>query len=155
VWREHPFTSGLGPGDGRITTRWDPSDLTVGLFAVFHEVGHGLYEQGLDAGQWGLPAGEQVSDGVDESQSRLWENVVGRSPGFWRFLWPELAVRFPALAAADPDRTYRAFNPRGGVAHPRRRRRGHLSPAHRRAHRPRAGAAARLSVRRRAPRRMD
>jgi len=106
----HPFTTGLGPGDCRITARWDPTDLSVGLFAVMHEVGHGLYEQGLDPSQWGLPAGEQVSDGLDESQARLWENVVGRSPAFWRFLWPELAARFPALAGADAGAVHRAMN---------------------------------------------
>ena len=106
----HPFTTGLGPGDCRITARWHASDLAVGLFAVFHEVGHGLYEQGLDPSQWGLPAGEQVSDGIDESQSRLWENLVGRSPGFWRFLWPELVRRFPALAAVGREELYRATN---------------------------------------------
>jgi carboxypeptidase Taq len=106
----HPFTVGLGPGDCRITARWDARDLSVGLFAVFHEVGHGLYEQGLDASQWGLPAGEQVSDGIDESQSRLWENLVGRSHGFWRYLWPEVAARFPALAGRDRDAVYRAMN---------------------------------------------
>jgi carboxypeptidase Taq len=104
----HPFTTGLGPGDCRITSRWDPGDLSVGLFAVFHEVGHGLYEQGLDPAEWGLPAGEQVSDGVDESQSRLWENIVGRSAGFWRFLWPELTARFSM--AGDRDAVYRALN---------------------------------------------
>jgi carboxypeptidase Taq len=106
----HPFTTGLGPGDCRITARWDEDDLAVGLYAVCHEVGHGLYEQGLDAEQWGLPAGEQVSDGVDEGQSRLWENVVGRSEGFWRLLWPELRARFPGLAGADPGAVYRGMN---------------------------------------------
>jgi len=106
----HPFTTGLGPGDCRITARWHARDLAVGLFSVFHEVGHGLYEQGLDPSQWGLPAGEQVSDGIDESQSRLWENLVGRSPGFWRFLWPELMARFPSLAGIGREELYRATN---------------------------------------------
>lgn len=107
----HPFTTGLGPGDCRITARWDERDPSSGIFAVCHEVGHALYEQGLDETQWGLPAGEQVSDGVDESQSRLWENCVGRSEGFWRFLLPELRARFPAaLGAARGDALYRAMN---------------------------------------------
>jgi len=106
----HPFTTGLGPGDCRITARWDAADLSVGFFTTLHEAGHGLYEQGLDPSQWGLPAGEQVSDGIDESQSRLWENLVGRSAGLWRFLWPELVARFGCLAGADAEAVYRATN---------------------------------------------
>jgi carboxypeptidase Taq len=104
----HPFTIGLGPGDCRITARWDETNLTEGIFTTLHEAGHALYEQGLDVDQWGLPCGMQVSDAIDESQSRLWENVVGRSPGFWRFLWPELGRRFPALASRDRDAYLRA-----------------------------------------------
>ncbi len=79
----HPFCSGIGPGDCRITTRFDPVDAFDGFFSILHEVGHGLYEQGLAAEHQGTPMGEAASLGVHESQSRLWENLVGRSRAFW------------------------------------------------------------------------
>ncbi len=89
----HPFCCGIGPGDCRITTRFNPQDFSVGLFGVLHEAGHGLYEQGLDPDHFGLPTGTAVSLGIHESQSRLLENQIGRSLEFWRFIYP-LAVRF-------------------------------------------------------------
>jgi len=106
----HPFTIGLGPGDCRIAARWDPSDLSRGLLVVLHELGHGLYEQGLDADEWGMPCGLASSDAVDESQARLYEIGVGKSPAFWRFLWPELVRRFPALAGRDRDDCARSLS---------------------------------------------
>jgi carboxypeptidase Taq len=84
----HPFCSGIGPGDVRITTRFDPRDFTSAFFGILHEVGHGLYEQGLDPDHHGEPIGEAVSLGVHESQSRLWENAVGRSRSFWEHWLP-------------------------------------------------------------------
>ena len=75
----HPFCTGIGPGDCRITTRYDEHQFADAFFGVLHEVGHGLYEQGLDPAHYGTPLGEAVSLGVHESQSRLWENPVGRS----------------------------------------------------------------------------
>lgn len=85
---DHPFCSTLGPDDCRITTRWDESYLPTALFGVLHEAGHGLYEQGLPRDWFGLPPGEAASLGIHESQSRLWENLVGRSPEFWEWCFP-------------------------------------------------------------------
>jgi carboxypeptidase Taq len=85
---DHPFCSTLGPDDCRITTRWDESYLPTALFGVLHEAGHGLYEQGLPHDWFGLPPGEAASLGIHESQSRLWENLVGRSPEFWEWCFP-------------------------------------------------------------------
>jgi carboxypeptidase Taq len=84
----HPFCSGIGPGDVRATTRYDARQFGDAFFGVLHEVGHGLYEQGLPAEQYGAPAGEAVSLGVHESQSRLWENAVGRGRPFWNYWFP-------------------------------------------------------------------
>jgi carboxypeptidase Taq len=102
---DHPFCSTLGPDDCRITTRWDEHSLPTALFGVLHEAGHGLYEQGLCREWFGLPPGEAASLGIHESQSRLWENLVGRSPEFWEWCFPLAREAFPdALAgvtAAD------------------------------------------------------
>jgi carboxypeptidase Taq len=84
----HPFCTGLGPKDTRITTRYDVNDFTSSLFGIMHEVGHALYEQGLPDEDFGLPSGSSVSLGIHESQSRLWENQVGRSPDFWQKFYP-------------------------------------------------------------------
>jgi carboxypeptidase Taq len=84
----HPFCTGIGPGDCRITTRFDPDDFSDALFGVLHETGHGLYDQGLDPDHYGTPMGEAVSLGMHESQSRLWENAVGRSRAFWTHVLP-------------------------------------------------------------------
>lgn len=91
----HPFTIGLGHGDVRITWRPEADDFRPGLFGVMHETGHALYEQGLPAGLARTPAGGYVSLGVHESQSRLWENQVGRSREFWRWALPGFRERFP------------------------------------------------------------
>jgi carboxypeptidase Taq len=97
----HPFCSGVGPDDCRITTRWDADALPTALYGVLHEAGHGLYEQGLPAEWYGLPPGEAASLGIHESQSRLWENLVGRSPAFWEWCFPVARAFFPqALADA-------------------------------------------------------
>jgi len=84
----HPFCSGIGPGDCRITTRFHAHNVGEALFGIMHEVGHGLYDQGLDVEHHGTPMGEAVSLGVHESQSRLWENAVGRSVSFWEHFYP-------------------------------------------------------------------
>ncbi len=97
----HPFCSGVGPNDCRITTRWDEDLLPTALYGVLHEAGHGLYEQGLPTEWYGLPPGEAASLSIHESQSRLWENLVGRSPAFWDWCFPFTRVAFPeALADA-------------------------------------------------------
>ena len=91
----HPFCSTLGPNDCRLTTRWDETFLSTALFSVLHEAGHGLYEQGLPVDWFGLPPGEAASLGIHESQSRLWENLVGRSPEFWEWCYPLARKCFP------------------------------------------------------------
>ncbi len=90
----HPFCTDLGPGDVRIALRFASTDFTRGIFTMLHEVGHGLYDQGLDPAHYGTPMGETASLGIHESQSRLWENLVGRSEGFWRCFYPELQQTF-------------------------------------------------------------
>jgi carboxypeptidase Taq len=93
----HPFCTTLGPQDVRITTRYNLNDFTSSLFGIMHEVGHGLYEQGLREQDFGLPSGSAVSLGIHESQSRLWENQVGRSATFWKKFYPIAKQYFPQL----------------------------------------------------------
>ncbi|MBI3821347.1 MAG: carboxypeptidase M32 [Planctomycetes bacterium] len=92
----HPFCSGIGPGDCRLTTRYHPRELNQGLWGILHEAGHGIYEQGLDPAHFGTPAGSFASLGIHESQSRLWENQVGRCRPFWEHFFPRLQQTFPA-----------------------------------------------------------
>ena len=107
----HPFCSGLGPHDCRITTRYDEHFFPGAFFGILHEAGHGLYDQGLRTEQFGLPPGSYVSLGIHESQSRMWENLVGRSRAFWRHFFPQLAKAFPAaIAGVSPDEFYWAIN---------------------------------------------
>lgn len=106
----HPFCTGLGPGDVRLTTRYDETDFTSSLFGVLHEAGHGVYEQGLPGDQHGLPAGNAVSLGIHESQSRLWENHIGRSRSFWAKWLPRAQEIFPGLAELDLDTFLSAIN---------------------------------------------
>ncbi len=94
----HPFCTTLGPRDVRLTTRYDEGDFTSSLFGVLHETGHGLYEQGLPQGDFGLPSAAAASLGIHESQSRLWENHVGRSEAFWDRWYEAAAECFPQLA---------------------------------------------------------
>jgi carboxypeptidase Taq len=91
----HPFFAVIGPGDCRITTRYNPNDFGDAFFSTLHEVGHGLYEQGLDPTRAGLPVGEAPSLALHESQSRLWENTVGRSLAFWKHFFPLAQQAFP------------------------------------------------------------
>jgi carboxypeptidase Taq len=107
----HPFTTGFHPGDVRLTTRVATDDVITCLFSCLHEGGHGLYDQGLDPRHWGTPLGESVSLGLHESQSRLWENHVGRSIEFWRHFFPLLKVTFPdALADVSLEEFHTAIN---------------------------------------------
>lgn len=105
----HPFTMSIGD-DVRLTTRYDEKDLRYSLYSTIHEAGHGLYEQGLDPDAYGLPRGHACSLGVHESQSRLWENIVGRSPGFWEHFLPAAKEIFPSLRAATLDGVLRSAN---------------------------------------------
>ena len=91
----HPFCTGFDPGDVRLTTRVNERHLPGCLFGLIHEAGHGLYEQGIDSKLVRTPLGHAVSLGIHESQSRLWENVVGRSRAFWRHFLPKLKRVFP------------------------------------------------------------
>lgn len=91
----HPFCSGIGPGDCRLTTRYHPREINQGFFGILHEAGHGMYEQGLDPEHAGTPLGSAVSLGIHESQSRLWENQVGRGRPFWEHFFPRLQQMFP------------------------------------------------------------
>jgi carboxypeptidase Taq len=90
----HPFCTQIGPGDVRIALRYHPRNFARGFFALLHEVGHALYDQGLDPVHYGMPMGEAASLGLHESQSRLWENLVGRTEGFWRHFYPRLQSTF-------------------------------------------------------------
>lgn len=91
----HPFCSGFDPSDVRLTTRVHERDLRGCLFGLIHEAGHGLYEQGIDTKLVRTPLGHPVSLGIHESQSRLWENCIGRSLPFWRHFLPKLKRAFP------------------------------------------------------------
>ena len=108
----HPFCINFGgPGDVRITTRFDPHWLSPALFATLHETGHALYEQGVDPDYSRTPLAGGASLGIHESQSRLWENLVGRSRPFWEHYYPRLRELFPdALNGTDPEAFYRAIN---------------------------------------------
>jgi carboxypeptidase Taq len=107
----HPFTIHFSTGDVRITIRYKENDLNESLFSAFHEAGHAMYEQGVDRSYEATPLAEGTSSGVHESQSRTWENVVGRSRGFWLHYYPKLQAAFPAqLGQVSPDTFYRAIN---------------------------------------------
>ena len=107
----HPFCSELGPHDVRITTRYDEHQFNDAFFGVLHETGHGLYDMGLPAEHYGTPLGSFVSMGIHESQSRMWENLVGRSRAFWSFFLPKARETFSeALGGVSDDDWYRAIN---------------------------------------------
>ncbi len=107
----HPFTIDFSIGDVRITTRIKENDLNDALFSTIHEAGHAMYEQGISTDFEGTPLGTGTSSGVHESQSRLWENIVGRSRGFWKFFYPRLQEIFPDQLKSVPlDTFYRAIN---------------------------------------------
>jgi carboxypeptidase Taq len=107
----HPFCTTLGPRDVRLTTRYDEHFLPGALFSTLHEAGHGMYEQGLPAERFGLPTGQAVSLGIHESQSRMWENLVGRSRAFWEHFYHEAQAAFPAALGGVPlDDFYFAIN---------------------------------------------
>src|SRR5690349_14729078 len=107
----HPFTTSFHPTDVRVTTRIYEHDLPSCLFSCIHEGGHGLYDQGLDPAYYGTPIGESVSLGIHESQSRLWENSVGRSRAFWTYFYPILQSTFQdQLRAFDMEQFYLVIN---------------------------------------------
>jgi carboxypeptidase Taq len=107
----HPFAQGLGHSDVRITTRYRPSYLSTALFGSMHEAGHAIYEQGISPDWHRTPLADAVSLGVHESQSRLWENLVGRSHAFWEGRLARLAELFPTqLGSVSVDAFARAVN---------------------------------------------
>jgi carboxypeptidase Taq len=107
----HPFTTEFSIGDVRITTRVKENDLGEALFSTMHESGHAMYEQGVCRDFEGTPLAGGTSSGAHESQSRLWENIVGRSRGCWRFFYPRLQAVFPDQLGDVPLETfYRAIN---------------------------------------------
>lgn len=106
----HPFCSGTG-ADVRMTTRFDADNPLDSLFSSIHETGHGLYEQGLDVDQHHTALGQSVGMGVHESQSRLWENQVARSRGFWKYFEPKFREMFSAqLGGVSSNDLYLAIN---------------------------------------------
>jgi carboxypeptidase Taq len=108
---EHPFTTSFNPQDVRVTTRIDENDFGNMTWSCIHEGGHALYEQGLDINAYGLPTGEAASLGIHESQSRLWENNVGRSVSFWQHHYAPLQQAFPEnLQSVNLQDFYKAIN---------------------------------------------
>lgn len=106
----HPFCSGIGPGDVRLTTRYNKNHFNEAFFGILHEAGHGLYEQGLAAEHFGTPLGTYCSLGIHESQSRLWENQVGRSRPFWQHFFPRARQAFASLRDVSLDDWLWAIN---------------------------------------------
>lgn len=107
----HPFMTKFSLGDVRITTRVKERDLGEAIFSTMHESGHAMYEMGINREYEGTPLANGTSAGVHESQSRLWENVVGRSLEFWSYFYPRLQEVFPDQLNAVPLETfYRAIN---------------------------------------------
>lgn len=99
----HPFCSEMSCCDVRITTRYDEHYVPMSLFGVMHETGHALYEQGIDKSHVYTPMGQAVSLGVHESQSRMWENQVGRGRAFWKHFFPRFQQVFPTMADVSLD----------------------------------------------------
>ena len=107
----HPFMTKFSSGDVRITTHVKETDIRDALFSTLHEAGHALYEQGINPAYEGTPLNGGTSSGVHESQSRLWENIVGRSREFWEYYFPQLQAAFPdQLRAVSLDQWHRAIN---------------------------------------------
>jgi carboxypeptidase Taq len=108
----HPFCEGIGPGDTRLTNRYRPDGWLDQLSSATHEAGHGMYEQGVAKGEhFGMPLGEAVSLGIHESQSRMWENQIGRSREFWEWgIGVAREVFGDALKGVDAETVFRVAN---------------------------------------------
>ena len=108
---EHPFTTNFNNADVRVTTRIDETDFSNMMWSCIHEGGHALYEQGLPGEEYGLPLGEYCSLSIHESQSRLWENNIGRALPFWQHNFPLLQTFFnKELTGISLDRFYKGIN---------------------------------------------
>ncbi|MCD1294060.1 carboxypeptidase M32 [Methanocella sp. CWC-04] len=105
----HPFTSGTG-SDVRITVKYDENNPAIAIFPALHETGHALYEQGFLEKYYHTPLADAISLGIHESQSRFWENVVGRSIYFWKYQYPKLQHTFPGIGKMSPDAFHRYIN---------------------------------------------
>jgi len=111
---EHPFTTNTSRNDVRLTTRIDEHDFSNMTWSCIHEAGHGLYEQGLPEAYYGLPLGEYASLSIHESQSRLWENSVGRSYAWWQHWYPRLQRAFPSqFQQVSVEQFYKGINKAG------------------------------------------
>ncbi len=106
----HPFCTGFHPRDVRLTWRYQENDLRPALYGIMHEAGHGLYEQGLPEAWQRTPLGAAAGLGIHESQSRLWENLVGRSLSFWRWAMPRFHAHFPERAEVSAEQMHPAVN---------------------------------------------
>ena len=106
----HPFCTNFSKNDVRITTRFEDNFLNPALFGMMHEAGHGMYEQGVADSLEGTPLCAGTSLGVHESQSRMWENIVGRSKGFWSWALPQIKETFPQLADVTLDQFFKGAN---------------------------------------------
>lgn len=107
----HPFCTGIAPNDCRITTRYDERFFNSAFFGTLHEAGHGIYDQGVPSEYFGIAPGMFCSLGIHESQSRMWENQVGRSLSFWEYFFPIAKSTFPdTLSDVDLRSFYRAVN---------------------------------------------
>jgi carboxypeptidase Taq len=107
----HPFAQGISKYDVRITTRYSPNFISMALFGTMHEAGHAMYEQGIADKYYRTPLGHSISLGIHESQSRLWENLVGRSKPFWQWAYPKLQKTFPKqLKKVSLEPFYQAIN---------------------------------------------
>ena len=106
----HPFSTILGAADGRLTTRFQPNLLSGSMFGTIHECGHGLHGLGVAPELATSELGDGASLGICESQSRFWENLIGRSRAFWEHFYPHLQPRFPALAGVGLEQFYQAIN---------------------------------------------
>jgi carboxypeptidase Taq len=110
-YSEHPFTTSFAPTDVRVTTRVSEDNFASLLWSTIHEGGHALYEQGLPMEQYGLPLASAASLGIHESQSRFWENCIGRGHDFWKFFYPKLQRYFlTQLGKVNLDTFYKAMN---------------------------------------------
>lgn len=107
----HPFTTQFHPDDVRITTRYDVKNIFSSINSTIHEAGHALYDQGLLSKNFGTPLGEAVSHGIHESQSRMWENIIGKSKSFWSYFYPLLQKEFPDhFSKIKLEEFYKAIN---------------------------------------------
>jgi carboxypeptidase Taq len=107
----HPFSTAFGLGDVRITTRFDSQHPNSALFGTMHECGHALYDMGYDPALARSPLADGASMAIHESQSRMWENLVGRSLPFWKFFYPRLQQKFPHQLSSVPlEAFYKAIN---------------------------------------------